>query len=269
MTPERQHSEARARSAPPCDTRRSDEPRAGFLRRWPPVLWLLVYVGSIFILNGSNGDWDPLQLALGIGLAAIACALAVYLAVGPWPGHGRPRWAGVLIGGVLAFYAICALAAAVFAGPAEAIATLLAGIIPMTGAALWVATARAKTRATASATPRRDPAAADSDDPFAGVGADDSRPLGDTPEAHDEITPRDLPPDHPGRREAERQAGELGGTTPGHRAGGAADPSDPADRDLVGGDERGGARVKRDGPRVKRDRPRVERVERDDARVER
>src|SRR3954467_3135173 len=46
---------------------RSDEPRASFLRRWPAALWLLVYVGSIFILNGSNGDWDPLQLALGIG----------------------------------------------------------------------------------------------------------------------------------------------------------------------------------------------------------
>src|SRR3954452_18606768 len=33
---------------------RSDEPRASFLRRWPAALWLLVYVGSIFILNGSR-----------------------------------------------------------------------------------------------------------------------------------------------------------------------------------------------------------------------
>src|SRR3954467_9523485 len=71
---------------------RSDEPRASFLRRWPAALWLLVYVGSIFILNGSNGDWDPLQLALGIGLAAIACALAMYLALGSL---ARPRPAAV------------------------------------------------------------------------------------------------------------------------------------------------------------------------------
>jgi hypothetical protein len=34
----------------------------------------------------------------------------------------------------------------------------------------------------------------------------DDRPLGDTPEAHDEITPHDLPRDHPGRTEAEEQA---------------------------------------------------------------
>jgi hypothetical protein len=44
---------------------------------------------------------------------------------------------------------------------------------------------------------------------------DDERPLGDTPEAHDEITPHDLPPDHPGRVEAERQAARGGGVTRG------------------------------------------------------
>ncbi len=45
--------------------------------------------------------------------------------------------------------------------------------------------------------------------------ANDSRPLGDTPEAHDEISPHDLPKGHPGRAEAERQAAEGGGTTRG------------------------------------------------------
>lgn len=239
MPPQAQDTEHARRDEPG----RSDEPRAGFLRRWPPALWLLVYIGSIFILNGSNGQWDPMQLALGVGLSAIACVLATYLALGPWPGHERPQWSGTLIGGVIAFYLVCALAAAVFAGPAEAIATLLAGIIPMTGAALWVATARAKTRSAADQ--RRDPAAADNEDPFAGVGADESRPLGDTPEAHSEIIPRDLPPGHPGRREAELQADALGGTTPGHREGGAADTESP-EADLVGLDEqRDGARVKR------------------------
>jgi hypothetical protein len=252
MTPERQESDRFRRAAPSREPRRndeprrsdepgrSDEPRAGFLRRWPPVLWLLVYVGSIFILNGSNGQWDPLELALGIGLATIACVLAVYLAIGPWPGRPRPRGTGLLIAGVAGFYGICALAAAIFAGPAEAIATLLAGIIPMTGAALWVATTRAKT--VPEVARKRDPAADDPDDPFPGVGADDVRPLGDTPEAHDEITPHDLPAGHPGRHAAERQAHELGGTTPGHRDGGATDPSS-AESDLVGADERKGARV--------------------------
>lgn len=50
---------------------------------------------------------------------------------------------------------------------------------------------------------------------------DDSTPAGDTPDAHDEITPHDLPLSHPGRQEAERQAGDEGETTRGH-----ADPAD-------------------------------------------
>lgn len=45
---------------------------------------------------------------------------------------------------------------------------------------------------------------------------DDETPLGDTPEAHDEISPHDLPPDHPGRAEAERLAGGKDGTTRGN-----------------------------------------------------
>ena len=44
---------------------------------------------------------------------------------------------------------------------------------------------------------------------------DDGRPLGDTAEAHDEITPHDLPMGHPGRPAAVRQARERGGTTRG------------------------------------------------------
>lgn len=43
----------------------------------------------------------------------------------------------------------------------------------------------------------------------------DDRPLGDTPEAHDEISPRDLPKSHRGRKSAERQAAERDGTTRG------------------------------------------------------
>ncbi len=43
----------------------------------------------------------------------------------------------------------------------------------------------------------------------------DETPAGDTAEAHDEISPHDLPPGHPGRKAAERQAAEGGGTTSG------------------------------------------------------
>jgi hypothetical protein len=46
---------------------------------------------------------------------------------------------------------------------------------------------------------------------------DDETPLGDTPEAHDELSPHDLPPDHPGREEAERLAGGDEGDTKGNR----------------------------------------------------
>jgi hypothetical protein len=46
--------------------------------------------------------------------------------------------------------------------------------------------------------------------PSAHLIPDDDTPAGDTPEAHDEINPHDLPIGHPGRMEAERQAGEVG-----------------------------------------------------------
>jgi hypothetical protein len=41
------------------------------------------------------------------------------------------------------------------------------------------------------------------------------RPLGDTPEAHDEISPHDIPLDNPGRVKAEEMAGGEDGTTRG------------------------------------------------------
>jgi hypothetical protein len=73
---------------------------------------------------------------------------------------------------------------------------------------------------------------------------DDSTPAGDTPEAHDEINPHDLPPDHPGRQAAEEQAGgeeERGEarTTRGdeHPPEAAAERNGHADRDRA---ERGG-----------------------------
>lgn len=54
-----------------------------------------------------------------------------------------------------------------------------------------------------------------SPEPLGPLTRDDLTPLGDTPEAHDEISPHDLPLGHPGRRAAERQAAAGDGTTRG------------------------------------------------------
>jgi hypothetical protein len=66
--------------------------------------------------------------------------------------------------------------------------------------------------------PTHDPAPHDqgADEPLGPATPDDETPLGDTPEAHDEIIPEDLPKDHPGRQEAERQAAEGDGTVRGN-----------------------------------------------------
>ena len=55
----------------------------------------------------------------------------------------------------------------------------------------------------------------ESSEPLGPMTPDDETPLGDTPEAHDEISPHDLPLDHPGREAAERQAGGDEGETQG------------------------------------------------------
>ena len=51
--------------------------------------------------------------------------------------------------------------------------------------------------------------------PASHVETDDSTALGDTEQAHDEVSPHDLPHDHPGRLEAERQS--RAGVTEGTR----------------------------------------------------
>jgi hypothetical protein len=56
----------------------------------------------------------------------------------------------------------------------------------------------------------------DADEPLGPMTPDDETELGDTPEAHDELSPVDLPPDHPARQEAEREAGGTEGTTKGN-----------------------------------------------------
>ncbi len=53
-------------------------------------------------------------------------------------------------------------------------------------------------------------------EPLGPLTPDEETAMGDTPEAHDAISPHDLPPDHPGRAEAERLAGGEGGVTRGN-----------------------------------------------------
>jgi hypothetical protein len=53
-------------------------------------------------------------------------------------------------------------------------------------------------------------------EPLGPFTPDDETPLGDTPEAHDEISPHDLPKGHPGRVAAEEDAAAHGGTTKGN-----------------------------------------------------
>ena len=71
----------------------------------------------------------------------------------------------------------------------------------------------------------------DATDSVPRLSTEEARPVGDTPEAHDEINPHDLPPDHPGRQAAEEMAAEReepseaergSGVTRGMEEGGAA-----------------------------------------------
>jgi hypothetical protein len=73
------------------------------------------------------------------------------------------------------------------------------------------------TDTTASTIDRDEPSPHDGThpEPLGPLTPDDQTPLGDTPEAHDEISPHDLPLSHPGRAEAERQAAQRDGTTRG------------------------------------------------------
>jgi hypothetical protein len=56
----------------------------------------------------------------------------------------------------------------------------------------------------------------EADEPLGPMTPDDETDLGDTPEAHDEVSPHDLPKGHPGRHAAEELAGGEDGTTQGN-----------------------------------------------------
>jgi hypothetical protein len=85
---------------------------------------------------------------------------------------------------------------------------------------------------------------ADHTDSFPKQPATRSRALGDTPQAHDELSPHDIPLYSPARRAAEQQAGGVTATTRGHRQGGAAGLGGPTDDErLVETDEKDQAKI--------------------------
>jgi predicted lipid-binding transport protein (Tim44 family) len=91
-------------------------------------------------------------------------------------------------------------------------------------------------------------AATDNRDNVPRLRAEGERPLGDTPEAHDEISPHDLPPDHPGRRKAEEMAeeqsdGETSGMAEGGAAGAGGSEQDAGGRSEPQGEAQQGART--------------------------
>ena len=67
-------------------------------------------------------------------------------------------------------------------------------------------------------------------------GTSDGRPLGDTAEAHDEVSPHDLPLDNPGRHAAEEMSGNEDGTTRGMADGGGASGTERFSSDADTGD---------------------------------
>lgn len=124
-----------------------------------------------------------------------------------------------IYGGTAALLAVFAIAAGVLAGaefsvPVVILAALVLGFLVFNNLLARRSLARHG----------GDPGAAQDDGaddlPAAHVIPDD-RPLGDTAEAHDEISPHDLPKDSPARRAAEAQARRNGGTTRGHVNGSA------------------------------------------------
>jgi hypothetical protein len=125
--------------------------------------------------------------------------------------------------GTAALLAVLAIAAGVLAGsefavPIAILAVLVLGFLMLND----LLARRSLARHGADADAAQD----DGDDalPAAHLIPDD-RPLGDTAEAHDEISPHDLPKDSPARRAAEAQAARHGGTTRGDRDGGQGGPS--------------------------------------------
>jgi hypothetical protein len=159
--------------------------------RWPPLIWLLITLGTLMIAVGVGGNWDPGGFIPGVVCVLLGVGLSLYLAYGRMRDRPSARGISWLIPAGAVFYALTAAAAALSGGK-YVIAALAVALIPLTATALIVASTRVKTAAGDDG--RRDGAAADSEDPFPAMGMDDATPLGDTAE-HSEAE-RVATPDH-------------------------------------------------------------------------
>jgi hypothetical protein len=117
------------------------------------------------------------------------------------------------IGLVAAFIVIFGVTVILTGNPAYLIAAVIIAAL-VVGYALFN---RAMSKKVASRHDSLEDAMSDETEPIPSTHLipDNETAAGDTPEAHDEINPHDLPPDHPGRPEAEAQAGGEEGTTRG------------------------------------------------------
>jgi hypothetical protein len=159
-------------------------------RAWPPIVFIAVSIGSLFVLRGTSGEWRPGYAIAGIVLLVGALAVGLWLALRPRQGP-RHRGLYLALAGMVLWYVLLAAAASV-AGGEYVIAALLGAIIPVTALALMVATIRRKTAQTSDGR-YVDTTADDSDDPLPGIGMDDATPPGESAELHD--LEREDPPD--------------------------------------------------------------------------
>jgi hypothetical protein len=120
------------------------------------------------------------------------------------------KWQLALVGGFIVVFGITVILSGepLFLVPALILCALVIG---------YALVNRALTHRVAARHDSLEDAMSDENEPLPSshLIPDDSTAAGDTPEAHDEINPHDLPPDHPGRQEAEAQAGGEEGTTRG------------------------------------------------------
>jgi hypothetical protein len=136
------------------------------MRRWPPIVWLVVSLGSELILMGSAGRWYLITAGLVLGFAAYG--VSAYLALGPWRGRPRPRWFFSAVGGGVALYVALGAIVGLTAGTNFGIAAVAAGLIPLTALNLVLATLRSKTVQSRDGV--RDLSAERDEDPLPGMG---------------------------------------------------------------------------------------------------
>ena len=135
-------------------------------------------------------------------------------------GPNVPKWMLLVLVGFFAVYTATVL---LTGEPSYLIPVLILAVL----VGLYAVTNRILTKRVIQRDGSMENAMSDNEDPVpsAHLIPDSETPLGDTPEAHDEISPHDLPIGHPGRQEAEEQAAGLKGTT-----GGNEDPGKVGER---------------------------------------